>query len=467
MMTNKVKVLCKLVLITTIMLAIIPIGTAQNKRPNIVVIMTDQQTANAMSCAGNTDLKTPAMDLLAANGTRFTKAFCSQPLCGPSRSSMLTGQYPHQLDASVNLPERSGYWKAKNVDLMGKVFLNSGYNTGYIGKWHLPISIHDIDKHGFELITNTVERDWQDASIPADCYEFIKKQNDEKPFLMVASFINPHDICEWARKQSLRMEPISDAPAPSECPEVPANYVIPEGQPDILDYVQSLSWKTYPTNDWNKDNWRQYRWAYYQLVERVDAYVGNVIHTLDKLKVLDNTVIIFLSDHGDGVGSHQWNQKQVLYQESVNVPFIVSDFRNKQNGTNTRQLVNIGLDLIPTMCDYAGIQQPLSMKGQSQKKFALNPDLYDDKKMLVLETSFANGTNTSGVSGRCIIKDDWKYIIYNKGKKRDQLFNLADDPGEMNDMTEDMSKRKIKKELVSLLKEWGENTNDELVKDLF
>ncbi|WP_430817503.1 sulfatase family protein [Carboxylicivirga sp. RSCT41] len=466
-MTNKVNSLYKLGLVATILLAIITIGTAQSKRPNIVVIMTDQQTANAMSCAGNTDLETPAMDLLAANGTRFTKAYCPQPLCGPSRSSMLTGQYPHQLDASINLREKSGYWNDKNVDLMGKVFLDNGYSTGYIGKWHLPISIHDIDKHGFELITNTKERDWQDASIPADCYEFIKKQSDDKPFLMVASFINPHDICEWARKQSLRMEPIADAPAPTDCPEVPANYDIPEGQPDILDHVQSLSWKTYPTNGWGKDKWRQYRWAYYQLVERVDTYVGNVIHTLDKLKVLDNTVIIFLSDHGDGVGSHQWNQKQVLYQESVNVPFIVADFRDGQHGTNTKQLVNIGLDLIPTMCDYAGIEQAQTMKGQSQKDYTSDPDLCDDEKVLVLETTFANGINTSGVSGRCIIKGDWKYIIYNKGEKRDQLFNLADDPGEMNDMTDDKSARKIKKELVSLLKEWSEKTNDKLVKDLF
>ena len=454
--------------VTALVIFLFAVGlSAQKKQPNLVIIMTDQQTANAMNCAGNTDLQTPAMDLLAANGTRFTNAYCPQPLCGPSRSSMLTGQYPHQLDASINLREVSGYWDDKDVDLMGKLFRDNGYNTGYIGKWHLPISVNDKEVHGFDFITNTRERDWQDASIPADCYEFVKKQNDDKPFLMVASFVNPHDICEWARRQSLRMEPISEAPAPSECPQIPANYNVPKGQPDILDYVQSLSWKTYPTEKWNEDNWRQYRWAYYRLVERVDQYIGNVIHTLDKLKKLDNTVIIFLSDHGDGAGSHQWNQKQVLYQEAANVPFIVADFRKKSNGVNKFQKVNVGLDLIPTMCDYANIPAAKTMIGQSQKPYAINPQSCDEDKVVVLETTFANGPNKAGVSGRCIIAGEWKYIVYTKGEKRDQLFNLANDPGEMSDLVSDKSTRKIKKQLIAQLKAWGEQTNDPVIKELF
>jgi len=439
---------------------------AQNKQPNIVVIMTDQQTATAMSCAGNTDLNTPAMDLLAANGTRFTQAYCPQPLCGPSRSSMLSGQYPHELDASINLPEVSGYWNDKTVDLMGKVFSNNGYNTAYIGKWHLPISVKDIDKHGFDFITNTKERDWQDASIPADCYEFVKKQTTDKPFLMVASFVNPHDICEWARKQALRMEPIADAPAAHECPELPANFEVPAGQPDILDYVQSLSWKTYPTENWGGDEWRQYRWAYFRLVERVDQYIGNVINTLDKKGVLDNTVILFLSDHGDGSGSHRWNQKQVLYQESVNVPFIIADFREGKTAVNNRQLVNLGLDLIPTMCDYAAIEQASSMKGQSQKAYAIKPNTADEDKFIVLETSFANGKNKAGVSGRCIIQNGWKYIVYSKGEKRDQLFNIKNDPGEMSDLVNDQHSKKVKKQLIQTLKDWCVQTNDAFIEFL-
>lgn len=467
MMVNNSRGRLKTFLLAAVMITAASLARAQTSRPNIVVIMTDQQTANAMSCAGNTDLSTPAMDLLANNGTRFTRAYCPQPLCGPSRSSMLTGQYPHQLNASINLPETNGYWTNMEVDLMGKVFKEQGYSTGYIGKWHLPVSVKEKELHGFDLITNTKERDWQDASIPADCYDFLKQQKADKPFLMVASFINPHDICEWARRQSLRMEPIAEAPAPAECPDVPVNYAIPSGQPDILKHVQSLSWRTYPTNDWDKDDWRQYRWAYYRLVERVDSYVGNVIHTLDKLGKLDNTVIFFLSDHGDGAGSHQWNQKQVLYEESVNVPFIIADFRKKQLGVNSSQLINTGLDLIPSMCDYSAIEQPASMPGQSQKPYAIHPQASDEKKVIVLETTFANGKENYGISGRCIIHNNWKYIIYTEGQKREQLFNLADDPGEMNDLINRGDAQVIKKKLVSLLTQWGQTNNDPVVKNLY
>jgi len=439
---------------------------SQNERPNIVIIMTDQQTAKAMSCAGDKDLNTPAMDFLASNGTRFTQAYCPQPLCGPSRSSMLTGQLPSQLDASINLKEQKGYWENKEVDVLGKVLKNGGYNTGYIGKWHLPISVDEIDFHGFDYIVNTKERDWQDASIPADCYSFLSKQTKEHPFLMVASFINPHDICEWARKQSLRMDLIANPPSPEDCPPVPENYAIPEGQPDILDYVQSLSFKTYPTKGWEKDDWRQYRWAYNRLVERVDQYIGHVIHTLDKKNLLDNTVIVFLSDHGDGVGSHQWNQKQVLYQEAINVPFIVSDFTKKNAGVNEQQIVNLGLDLIPTICDYAQIEQPASMKGESQKKYVESPEQYNADKMTVIQTTFASGINSSGITGRAIIYGDWKYIVYSDGEKRDQLFNLKTDTGEMNDLVENKENEKNRKDLKRKLYNWCLKTQDPFIKYL-
>jgi choline-sulfatase len=192
-----------------------------------------------------------------------------------------------------------------------------------------------------------------------------------------------------------------------------------------------------------------------------------VIHTLDKLGKLENTIIFFLSDHGDGGGSHQWNQKQVLYEESVNVPFIIADFRNTKAGINTRQLVNVGLDLIPTMCHYAEINQPISMAGQSQKEFVNHLQLCNEDKVVVLETTFADGKQNQGISGRCIIKGNWKYIIYDQGNKREQLFNLSKDPGEMNDLVDAPEAHAIKKNLVSLLKKWGQTTNDPVIKNLY
>ena len=434
-------------------------------KPNIVLIITDQQTAQAMSNAGNNDLSTPSMDKLAARGTRFTQAYCPQPLCGPSRSSMLTGQLPNQLGASINLPEKSGYWN-QDVQMLGKIFKEDGYNTGYIGKWHLPVPVVEKDFHGFDFITNTVERDWQDASIPADCNDFLKqqaKQQGDKPFLMVASFINPHDICEWARDYPLRMELLNEPPTPDQCPEIPDNYEIPEGEPDILRQLQKRSWNTYPTTDWNKDRWRQYRWAYYRLIEKVDLHIGRVLHALEKNKLADNTIIVFLSDHGDGAGSHRWNQKQVLYQESVNVPLIVSDPWNTGAKVNSKQLVNLGLDLIPTLCDYAGIQVPSHLTGESFKKYVSNANNFNADKITVLETEFSQGPNSYDIKGRALITGSLKYIVYSKGDKREQLFDLESDPGEMNDLTLNKSFDGEVKTMRSRLKDWCKAYQDDFV----
>ncbi|MBI9065370.1 MAG: sulfatase-like hydrolase/transferase [Marinilabiliaceae bacterium] len=430
----------------------------KGERPNIVLILTDQQTVNAMSCAGNTDLRTPSMDYLADRGTRFKKAYCTSPLCGPSRSSMLTGQLPHALKATINLPEKHGYWKP-DVKIMGKIFKEGGYDTGYVGKWHLPVPVEETEFHGFDYITNTLRRDWQDASIPSDCNDFLK-QKRENPFLMVASFINPHDICEWARNEALRMEPIGQTPAPEACPSIPDNYAIPNGEPSILRQQQKRSLKTYPTMDWDKDQWRQYRWAYNRLVEHVDRYVGYVINALAKNKMLDNTVIIFTSDHGDGNGSHRWNQKQVLYQEVVNVPFIVCDPRQELSGVNSQQIVNVGLDLIPTMCQYAGIKVPGELTGEGQMPYVQDAGKSADNKVTVIETEFANGIQSFGITGRAVLTGDWKYIVYSEGEKREQLFNLKTDPGEMNDLMLSGKYESTVKEMKKHLEKWCRKHQD-------
>ena len=111
---------------------------SNSDRPNILIIMTDQQTADAMSIAGNKDLHTPAMDKLAQNGVRFTKAYCAQPLCTPSRTAIFSGKMPFETGFIGNAPEKDGQWP-DDLLMMGKIFQNGGYKTGYVGKWHLPV----------------------------------------------------------------------------------------------------------------------------------------------------------------------------------------------------------------------------------------------------------------------------------------------------------------------------------------
>lgn len=400
-------------------------------RPNILYIMTDQQFAGAMSCAGNPYLRTPNMDALAAMGTRFEKNYCTQPLCIPSRTSMFTGRMPHETGITHNhraLDDR--LWHMPN---MGRIFTDAGYECGYIGKWHIAIPPDQPAVHGFSTVRCLVSARSRekDHDIPGECRQFLHRDR-RQPFLLVASFFNPHDACEWARGEPLPMGSIPPVPPPGECPPLPENFEIPAGEPDILRRLQQEAPRVYPTTKWTPGKWRQYRWAYYRLVEKVDTQIGRLLRILRETGLEDNTLIIFSADHGDGHSAHRWNQKQVLYEEAARVPLIVS-WRGvtKPGHVDGTHLTASGLDLIPTMCDYAGIRPPKSLRGYSLRASAEGryPSAWRD--CVVTETEFCNFGKSQGVTGRMLRTGRYKYIVYSNGLPREQLFDMEHDPGEM------------------------------------
>jgi len=429
------------------------------ERPNILIIMTDQQTADAMSIAGNKNLHTPAMDKLAQNGVRFTKAYCAQPLCTPSRSAIMSGKMPFENGFIGNAPEKDGQWP-EDLLMMGKIFQNGGYKTGYVGKWHLPVPTTKKSQHGFEYIENTTFQDYNDAATPSFCARFIK-ENKNTPFLLVASFLNPHDICEWARGEDLKMDVLENAPPADQCPPLPANWKIPEYEPKIVREQQKVSFRTYPTVNWTPDQWRQYRWAYNRLVEKVDSYIEMVLASLKKYNIEKNTIIIFTADHGDGYAGHSWNQKQILYEESAKIPFIISKIGQWKPRTDDLLVCN-GIDIIPTICGFTGIPKPNYLKGIDISKKIENPAL-QLRDTLVIETDFADNEELLNISGRAVISKDFKYIVYNKGDLKEQLFNLTKDPGEITNLAVDKA---YKKELTAMrryLKEWCKKNGDSFV----
>ena len=147
----------------------------------------------------------------------------------------------------------------------------------------------------------------------------------DKPFFLTVSFLNPHNVCQLARGQELPDGPIGSPPSSlNELPSLPDNFDVPENEPTAIRQVQASSNGHYPTKDWDELKWRQYLWGYYRLVEKVDAEIATVIDALDKSGQRENTVIIFVSDHGEGVAMHHWNQKQILYEQAVRVPFLIS-----------------------------------------------------------------------------------------------------------------------------------------------
>ncbi|QZE14641.1 sulfatase-like hydrolase/transferase [Halosquirtibacter laminarini] len=428
----------------------------KSSRPNILFVMTDQQCAEAIRAFGNKDLHTPSMDRIAKYAMNFKKAYCPTPLCVPSRSSMFTGLYPHEINVPIN--NLKAEWNTTEYPYMGNILKTAGYDTGYVGKWHLPASPKDKHIHGFDFIkharANDLDPDVAEASI-----EFLSQERD-KPFLLVSSFVNPHDICQWARGEAMRNDAIGVPPKGDQCPELPDNFEIPELEPDVIRYVHSLSKRTYPTDDWSESKWRQYRWAYYRLVEKVDAHLKPILDALEEKDLLEDTVIIFTSDHGDGNAHHKWNQKQILYDEAARVPFMIS-WKGHTEITEYNDLpISTGIDLIPTMCEIAGVKAPVYMKGKPLFKLSNGDRTAFDREYTITETEFCLSKVTYGVKGRMVRSSRYKYIVYEQGHLKEQFFDMDSDPGEMTNLAYDKNYKELKNKHIDVLKEWIKETRD-------
>jgi arylsulfatase A-like enzyme len=401
-------------------------------KPNILVIITDQQFADAMSCCIGTDyIHTPNMDELAANGMRFTRSYCANPLCVPSRTSMFTGHYPHETCIQINTSEKIDPDK---FVCMGRVFKEAGYDTGFFGKWHMPFKEANKNEHGFDTYTGKSGRY---SGVP--CSEFIRKDR-KRPFLAVASFLNPHNICEWSRGQKLPGGPIGEPPKPQDCPPLKPNMAPPEGETEIISHMRKAyqAHRLFPVGDFTNDKWRQYLWAYYRLIEKVDRHVGTLLDALRESGQEKNTLVVFLSDHGECHGVHRWNQKTVFYDEAARVPFIIS-----QKGTTPQDtcnaLVQTGVDLIPTLCDFANINAPKGLPGRSLKAHALNQSPGDDRPYIVVSNKMVQCEPVDGVmlqpDGRMVRSQKYKYCLYSLGQRRESLVDMHADPGEMVNLT--------------------------------
>ncbi len=425
------------------------------RRPNILFIITDQQYAGAMSCAGNPDVYTPNMDSLAKTGVRFTRAYCTHPLCGPQRASFMTGLFPHQNGAISNSTPINPEYKGRTL---GNLLADAGYDCALSGKWHVPGTTPE--ESGLEVICGS-----RDDEVPLRSIEFMQRARDN-PFFLFASFLNPHDICQVARNQPLPQGPVPEPATVEECPNLPANFAISPYSPDILQMLRQANRRVYSTIEYTEDDWRRLRFYYYRLCEKVDAEIGVLLNGLRDLGREEETYIIFTSDHGDGHGAHQWNQKTSLYEEVINVPFIISHKGITRAGSvDNTHLVSLGLDLLPTLCDVGGASVPDGLEGLSLRSLAEGDAPDEWRRELVVETimDIAPGPGGSGVS-RAVLTDRYKYSAYPMGRYREQLVDLQTDPGEMVNLAVNARFKDELDDHRCRLRAWCEKTEDEFLK---
>jgi arylsulfatase A-like enzyme len=208
------------------------------------------------------------------------------------------------------------------------------------------------------------------------------------------------------------------------------------------------------TLDHELADWRRYRYGYYELVKKVDRGIGMILQSLSDAGLDENTIVIFSADHGDMCGAHQLIQKNVLYDESVRIPLIISGPGAAQPGlVDTSHLISNGLDLYPTICDYAGVQPPEGLEGRSLRPLVEGRTPSEWRDHVVTETSVG-----PGVQGLMVRTAKWKYAVYDHGLHREQLFDMENDPGEMVNLAVEARCEGVLNEHRRLLWTWCQRT---------
>ena len=393
----------------------------KGKRPNFLFIVCDQLGLDAIAAHGCPDARTPNIDRLVARGVTFLESHSTNPVCSPARSSLFTGRMPCETGVISNT--RPIHPSVPNT---GQWLGQHGYDAVYCGKWHLPWGYtHEIQ--GFTVLpVGAGQGDLVDPLVSRSCEAYLHSRSREKPFVLVASFMQPHDICYWAiRGSQLVPEKLPFAHLADQLPKLPPNH---KSQPKA---PAQLARATY--QGFSDDQWRYYIYIYYRQVEMVDADIGRVLDAIEAAGEADNTVIILTSDHGEGRGRHLHVQKWYPYEEGVKVPMVVScPARMKQGLRDATHLVT-GLDVMATMCDYAGIEAPPHCLGRSLRPLCEGrPNPWRD---YVVSTHHLVPDWTA-TAGSMVRTARYKYVKY-KGDPIEQLFDMQADAWETKNLYED------------------------------
>ena len=407
-------------------------STASTK-PNFLFIICDQLGLDAISAHGCTDVHTPNIDRLVRRGTTFMESHSTNPVCSPARSSLFTGRMPVETGVITN--SRAIHDSVPN---MGQWLRPRGYETVYCGKWHVPMGYAAQGQiKGFTVLpVGQGQGDLVDGVVSRTCEAYLKTRDRSKPFVLAASLMNPHDICYWAIAgaelvpQKLPFPRLRD-----RLPDLPPNNTSRPPAPAKLD---RLSYKRF-----NADQWRYYIWIYYRMVEMVDGEIGRILDALDDTAQTRNTVVLLTSDHGEGRGRHSHVQKWYPYEESVKVPMIVSCPGRVAEGHKDATHLISGLDVMATMCDYAGVDAPPHSLGRSLRPLLERKDTAW-REFVVSEHH---------VVGRMVRTEQFKFVEYADDPVV-QLFDMHADPWEKRNLYQEANYASVIRDHRKLLADW-------------
>ena len=443
--------------------------SGEGEKLNVLFIMSDQHNARALGCYGNDEIQTPNLDQLAGEGWQFSQAHCQTPQSCPSRYTLWTGRYAHSHGCRWN-----GVVEPLEEVTIGEIFSEAGYVTGTIGKHHM---LRDPRKHGFAHLVSMPEYheflkaeqyphpyqngQWLPFKIsgpvgPTDAdndhhpmgfwtSETIKflRENRHNPFCLWYSFYGPHTPI-------IPSEPWAGMYDPSTL-TLPGSFDYRrETVPQMLMQARNKY------RDMTEENHRKVLALYYGLVTQMDYNIGRVLEELERLGIADRTVVVYTADHGEMMTEHRaWTKFVLGLDATVRVPMIIRLPRMVTGGKEVTELVGL-IDLMPTLCELAGLKYPEKVQGRS-----LVP-LLEGRNIGWRKTIFSEiGYPGKGV-GLCSIArtHTHKYIHNENGREPfEELFDLRQDPWETRNEVDNPEYAEILAQLKRDLKEWNETTD--------
>ncbi|MGY8827611.1 MAG: sulfatase family protein, partial [Candidatus Latescibacterota bacterium] len=325
----------------------------ENKKPNVILVFGDQWRAQACGYAGDNNVKTPHLDALAGESLNFKNAVSGCPVCCPARASLLTGQVPLKHGVFVN-----DVSLGDGATSIGQAFAQGGYDTAYIGKWHVDgrgrsnyipperrqgfdywkvlECTHNYNESFYYAGDSDEKLQWEGYDAieqTRDAEQYLRERESEDPFLMVLSWGPPHDPYQTAPEKYKALYKQEELELR---PNVPAEFA---------------------------ETAREWLAGYYAHCTALDDCVGSLLQTMEEQGLSEDTIFLFFSDHGDMVGSHAMNNKQKPWDESIRVPFLLRyPARFGASGRELDAFIDTP-DIMPTLLGLCGLDVPATVQG--------------------------------------------------------------------------------------------------------
>jgi arylsulfatase A-like enzyme len=479
---------------------------AAHRKPNLILFLPDQQRADTLACYGGVKVHAPNLNKLASESVIFERAYVTHPVCTPSRSSLMTGTWPHINGCTRNSVPLDGRFR-----VFPELMEDRDYRTAYIGKWHLGeegpagrgfhlwISTDDRGDYTSFLTSAGIAPDKPNgrfselaiSNLPLELSrpKFLEKQAcdfiekyQRDPFILVVAFVEPHSPYNGPLNNEHPLDQVELDPTATlpESDHIPLRYrLMREWQQAeaILDRERlpfQLFFGITP------DEYRSIKQRYLGLVTLVDRSIGAILECLERFSLSDHTIVVHTSDHGDSLGAHHLFGKETMFEEAARVPFLVR-LPGQTRGKMISQSVS-HIDFVPTLIDLldqpkhpqcAGksllplINEETVVAGVSPASGRLDnvfiewaPNRTKIKKGSRLDRRRTVKRAVEESTRTVVTADGWKLCL--RDKDLNELYNLKDDPLETHNLYSDPQYTSVISRLTGEIHRWQEITNDRL-----